>query len=339
MFHRNRVLTFSIGAILLLLVGAGLVLGLLIPAMQSARETARLNQCAKNLMEMAQAAQKYEENQGGMPPMTSNDAGFYASWAALVAPYVEKAPSLDLAQPGNRPQNLGIIEQYNSPVWQCPSRRAGQVYNFAASFSNNPTGVSFDPSQPTDYAPGHSTTAELWNTQADGLVINPLEPAPPNGYPVPALHFDESDIPDGVSHTAVLGEKHMRPSWLGSTISASDQRGLDIPLLLAADSPASIRLAGDRLGFGTLPLAPHPEWGKNDDEHAPWAFGSWHRSRSQFALADSAVREYSVETDPVILRHLISRLDGLGSAVEAGDAVEPADENAVDPGNKVPGDQ
>jgi hypothetical protein len=62
MFHRKKVLSVSlVGLVLFALIG-GAVMMIIVPAVQSAREDARLNQCAKNMYELARAAKQYDDN-------------------------------------------------------------------------------------------------------------------------------------------------------------------------------------------------------------------------------------------------------------------------------------
>ncbi|MDA7979306.1 MAG: DUF1559 domain-containing protein [Pirellulales bacterium] len=321
MFHRSKVLSLSIGGLLLILIGGMLLLAIILPKLQIAREGAHLSQCTKNLMELTQAAQKYSEFQDGMPPITTNSDGFYPSWCALIIPYAETSPAFKLDQRGDSPANLKIIQNYNRPIWQCPSRRAGQVYNFPASFSVGSSDAEFSPSLPTDYVASHCTTADIWSVHADGVVVNPLLPATIGVHPTSSVQVAEIAEGDGQSFTAIFGEKHMHPSWLGATAGGEYSEGLDIPALITANGAGSIRLAGDRLSFGTLPLAPGPEWGLDKHPHAFWAFGSWHLDRAQFARVDGSVKSYATQTEPAVLRRLISRNDGRETALSAEKAV------------------
>src|SRR5262249_36938314 len=103
-----------------------------------------------------------------------------------------------------------------------------------------------------------------------------------------------SSVTDGLSNTFMIGEKHMRPSWLGGQ--------WDEPALVAIEDPNKIRVATDLLGG--KPLAQSRE---DNDE---WLFGSWHEGITHFAMGDAAVRPIPNRTDPSILRQLSCRNDG-----------------------------
>lgn len=335
MFHRHRLLSLSVGAVLLILIGGVLVMTMLIPGMQRAREESRQNQCADNLSKIARAVVQYDELQVGVVPITSNSDGYYPSWAAILAPYVEDTGLLQLYSPANAEANLALIQSFNKPLWQCPSRRSGQVYDYPASFAPAGAEIAFEHAMPTDYAPGHSTTPDVWNVHADGVIINPLAPATIENFPVSALSFQEIESLDGISNTAMVGEKHMTPEWLGAALPEAalpDESGLglDIPAFVAANSAASIRLAGDRLSFGALPLAPKPGWGLNQNAHAHWAFGSWHVRQAQFLRADGSVRPYDVDAEPIVLRRLLSRNDGQEELANEATADDAAGDQGAD---------
>jgi hypothetical protein len=101
-------------------------------------------------------------------------------------------------------------------------------------------------------------------------------------------------VTDGLENTLMIGEKHMRPQWLGGEY--------DEPALVAIEDPNTIRVATDALDG--KPLA---RWREDDD---PWKFGSWHDGVTLFALGDASVRPISNGTDPRVLRLLSCRHDG-----------------------------
>lgn len=306
MFHRRRIVTISLVALLIVGGVAILVLSLALPYMQDTRENARRSQCAKNLSQLVTAANMFHNAREGFPTLVAGPDEYTPGWGALIASYLEEGPLLELGLPGDAPQNKIILTNSRHAFWQCPSRRTGAVYDFPASFSGN-LQQDLTTIMPTDYVAAHTTTDVRWSPEADGVIVNPRFPAlAPGSFPTPVLTKD--DITDGVEYTAMFGEKHMLPEWLGAT-AADESAGLDPPALLAANSPGTIRIAGEASSFGALPLAPSPNWGTAENPHAAWAFGSWHLERSLFGKADSSVSEYSTKSDPIVLRQLIRRYD------------------------------
>lgn len=106
-------------------VGGGILLGLLLPAIQRVRETARRAACSAQLREISLALQQYEAKNGKFPPayVADKDGKPLYSWRVLLLPYLERD---DLFQkfhrdePWNSPHNRPISDTLMS-VFRCPS--------------------------------------------------------------------------------------------------------------------------------------------------------------------------------------------------------------------------
>jgi prepilin-type N-terminal cleavage/methylation domain-containing protein/prepilin-type processing-associated H-X9-DG protein len=124
---------FTLVELLVVIAIIGLLVALLLPAIQAARESARRNQCVNNLKQTGQAIQMRHDTKKLLPPgrngRTSTNASgvntFGVSWAFELLPYVEQMPlyqSLVKALPSTDLQNALAMR---SPVdiFYCPSRR------------------------------------------------------------------------------------------------------------------------------------------------------------------------------------------------------------------------
>jgi prepilin-type N-terminal cleavage/methylation domain-containing protein/prepilin-type processing-associated H-X9-DG protein len=124
---------FTLVELLVVIAIIGLLVALLLPAIQAARESARRNQCVNNLKQAGQAIQMRHDTKKLLPPgrngRTSTNASgvntFGVSWAFELLPYVEQMPlyqSLVKALPSTDLQNALAMR---SPVdiFYCPSRR------------------------------------------------------------------------------------------------------------------------------------------------------------------------------------------------------------------------
>ncbi len=112
-------------AIPMLIACAGILVALLLPAVQAAREAARRMQCSNNLKQIALALHNYESANGSFPPAYTVDAAGRPlhSWRTLILPYLEQGNlynQIDLNKAWDDPANVRISEMTIAP-YQCPS--------------------------------------------------------------------------------------------------------------------------------------------------------------------------------------------------------------------------
>src|SRR6188768_3355844 len=86
---------FTLVELLVVIAIIGVLVALLLPAVQMARESARRTQCGNHLKQLGLASQNFNDIRGFLPPArVSNDATDAAknwvTWAVLILPYVEQ---------------------------------------------------------------------------------------------------------------------------------------------------------------------------------------------------------------------------------------------------------
>ena len=159
---------FTLMELLVVIAIIAVLVGLLLPAVQRAREAAARISCANNLKQLGLAMHTYHNDNGRLPP-NRLDVG-YATWAVLILPYVEQG---DLYNRWDRTKTY--YEQSNvarlTPVkiYFCPSRRSSTTGPTASVSGDVPSWGSPDlpnvPGALGDYAvcidrTGHDATGK-----------------------------------------------------------------------------------------------------------------------------------------------------------------------------------
>jgi prepilin-type processing-associated H-X9-DG protein len=106
---------------------SGVLIALLLPAVQSAREAARRAQCVNNLKQIALAMHNYESanNAFPRPAIVGKDGKLLLSWRVAILPYIEQAGlynKFHLDEPWDSPHNMALVKEMPS-TYLCPSRR------------------------------------------------------------------------------------------------------------------------------------------------------------------------------------------------------------------------
>ena len=104
---------------------SGVLVGLMLPAVQSAREAARRAQCVNNFKQIGLAMHNYHDTTGAFPrPGTDKDGKPLLSWRVAILPYLEQQAlyqKFHLDEPWDSPHNKALINEM-PPVFACPSR-------------------------------------------------------------------------------------------------------------------------------------------------------------------------------------------------------------------------
>jgi len=134
----------------------GILVALLLPAVQAAREAARRIHCSNNLCQLAIAAQQYEMAHGVYPPgsvdqqgpIKSLPLGYHHNWICQILPFLEQKNAYHHID-----RNAGVYAAVNRPVrrldldtLRCPTwARQGRAYSdYAAMHSDFETPIDVD---------------------------------------------------------------------------------------------------------------------------------------------------------------------------------------------------
>jgi len=193
---------FTLVELLTVIAIIGLLIGLLLPAVQSARETARRSECQNKLRQLGIGLTAIQSLQGALPPMRNqpawpNDPN-YSSFVIML-PWLDQAPLYDeiaggTGRPGEQyhPFMPGTFDT-SYPPWK--KRLSGFLCGSDAGLANYPSGVP----GPSCYAANAGDWWQLPKTGKSGS----------RGIFVANEGLTVADIPDGLSNTLAYAERRL----------------------------------------------------------------------------------------------------------------------------------
>jgi prepilin-type processing-associated H-X9-DG protein len=166
----------AVVAIPMLLLCMGILVGLLLPAVQAAREAARRAQCSNNMKQIALAMHNYHDQNGAFPPAFTTDANGKPlhSWRTLLLPYIEQSAlysQIDLNKPWDDPVNLPF-SQVVIPTFACPSGHTDSPEKTCYQVVVDPSGIfsGSTPCKMTSITDGTSNTLLFFETDSESAV-------------------------------------------------------------------------------------------------------------------------------------------------------------------------
>jgi prepilin-type N-terminal cleavage/methylation domain-containing protein/prepilin-type processing-associated H-X9-DG protein len=217
---------FTLVELLVVIAIIGILIALLLPAINSARESGRRAQCSNNAKQLGLAAIAYQESLGAFPPAISvpkgqdptNTTQFGPNWVIQILPYTENSglyKMFNLTRPISDPANA-LARATRVPSMLCPS---DSFYN---SKAYNPVGRSAEGSNWARGNYGANGSIEQFNGDNVSFV-GPRSQGWGIAWLRGAMGCNEGSsmqkITDGASHTCLLGE-------LRSGIAPVDNRGV-----------------------------------------------------------------------------------------------------------------
>jgi len=291
--HRFR-RGFTLIELLVVIAIMTILIALLLPAVQQARETARRTQCQNNLKQIGLALHNYHDAHRVMPPGTTHDrwmgGSSFWSWMAFSLPLIERPALYDSLD-------------FTTESWPAPNTANAKVLFTRVSVFECPS----DPFLRFNATSGHAVTDYLGSAGSFGI-----------GFAAPTVTDDEScksqitrkqrgmfygnsriklsQVVDGTSNTLFVGERP--PS---EDASWGRWSGPGATNWCPAGFADVVLTSNDFFGIGGLkpsgPSDPRPE-------HHWW---SHHSGGAHFLLVDGSVRFLSYSMDHELLMALSTR--------------------------------
>ncbi|RIK74144.1 MAG: hypothetical protein DCC67_17000 [Planctomycetota bacterium] len=332
---RGRRRGFTLVELLVVIAIIGVLIALLLPAVQAAREAARRMQCQNNLKNLALAVLNHESSRKALPQSTDAPlngakvniygAGTQLSWIVRVLPYMEQQSifsQFDLKAAAVAQNTTTRPQAAQPPLLLCPSDQAlGRIYQSRFS-SNQPFGKG-------NYVAYASAEHVECQAIAPGALI--YEPQP------------ISRVEDGTSNTLMLTEIRTREntsdprgawalSWVASSVLGADVHATTQLTRICNQSPVPAYIPNPAWSDLALPpnagvspdiprddlkecpdpaeadLEGMPCWTRGDQSAAP---RSQHVGGVNGANVDGSVRWLANDIEPVVLGAIVCINEGI----------------------------
>jgi prepilin-type N-terminal cleavage/methylation domain-containing protein len=288
---------FTLVELLVVIAIIGVLVSLLLPAVQAAREAARRMSCSNNLKQIWLAMHNYHDTMLAFPRGTNFDDDEYG-WGTYLLPFAEQQALFDLMDPKWKspwisptstqrlPCRAGL-ENSVLPMYVCPSSTLEP--NAPQQFGNSPPesigcGKSDYRALASSESPNLSTPGTFFENDKAGMFSKPRDFT--GGFENPGANISTmASVTDGTSNTIMVGE------------SATDNRGKAFP---RDGNPSNTVFPNFKVDFptwagavnqqdeSTLAKVSRPSIlnSRSDDD----CFYSEHPQIVQFAFADGSVR-------------------------------------------------
>jgi prepilin-type N-terminal cleavage/methylation domain-containing protein len=322
---------FTLVELLVVITIIGILISLLMPAVQSAREAARRTQCSNNIKQLALGCLNHQTQFGWLPPdgwgwgwIGDPDKGHGwkqpGGWVFNVLPFIDQQNVYGM-QSGltGAARATAASQMLQTPLaaFNCPSRRPLALYPTWEPSSSLSSSTSFAAGPmpttvaKTDYAcnggdypldpssveggpngPGTYASGTSLADQQKWAAIGNIA----TGVMYPASQIGSAAITDGSSNTFMLGEKYLDPD----NYTNGDDNG-DNENAYMGDNEDICRWGGPNA----------PEQMQDTPGNVRSAWGSAHANGFGVALCDGSVRVISFYIDETTLAHLCNRRDGI----------------------------
>ncbi len=305
--HRQPYPGFTLVELLVVMAIIAILVGILLPAIQSARESARRVQCTNHLKQIGLALHNYESVHASLP--WGAKGGWGQAWTTDILPFIERSDLWEIVPQGELGGSTGAsiesrhfqqLAKAAVPTYHCPSQ-TGPLHHDELSSEIEGRAIcsylgSAGSNVTTDNGPTNTASGLSMDFGNGVLLVQRFTSAAPS-LPIPELNppVKFSGILDGLSNTLMVLEGR----FISFDCEACDRHSLYHPEFDDAQGrDFSEALISTKYG---LNLFQAPQW---KQELAP---GSYHVGGVHAALCDGSVKFLTDQIDLQVLEVFGSR--------------------------------
>ena len=317
----QRLSGFTLVELLVVIAIIGVLVALLLPAVQAAREAARRSQCQNQLKQISLASLLHEDAHGFLPSggwswrwVGDPDQGFGKNqpggWAYSLLPYIEAGNVYQLGSGLPANEKSGAAKQVAESVvdgFNCPSRRPPALRSpwqqplnlanvgdlndlFRSDYAiNSGSNLHYGTNGPTSIE--SATTFGGWT-----------DPSEFNGIGFERSEVELSQITDGTTNTFLIGEKYIQ----AQNYDLNDPPGDNLPAYVGHDPDTArwVSRSPTNINQVIIPLQDRINLQNTD------GFGSAHPGGLHMSYCDGSVRQVSYDVDAAVYLNSGQRDDG-----------------------------